>query len=183
MAGRSSCLDRWGRGFLEVLDSQAAIVLAILVALVIAVALWSPIAPPQRIVVVVGFSLVVLAGLAVIWLGSRESWPSWLAAGESLSSARHTLWSDALSLWATGPVFGAGPGAFTPSSELASNEPSLAAVHSLILQTRSELGAVGVFLLVTVFLGGLLCAARGSRRVAFIALAAWTALAIHSWIT
>lgn len=44
-----------------------------------------------------GLLLAVLAGWAVTWLGSCEAWPSWKAAGEILSSARHTLWSDALS--------------------------------------------------------------------------------------
>ena len=126
--------------------------------------------------------IAAVAGLAVVWFGSRATWPSWMAAGECLSRARHTLWSDALSLWATQPLFGAGPGAFTPSSELASSTPSLAAVHSLILQVGAELGAIGVVLLALVFVGGLVFAARGSRPVALIAMAAWTALAVHASI-
>src|SRR5699024_9285645 len=78
--------------------------------------------------------------------------------------------------------FGPGPRSFTPSSELASGTPSLAAVHSLILQVGAELGAVGVVLLAALFLGGLLYAARGNRAVALIAITAWTALAVHSSI-
>lgn len=129
-----------------------------------------------------GSLIAAMAGVAALWLGSRASWPSWLATAQSLSSARHTLWSDALSLWATQPFRGAGPGAFTPSSELASSTPSLAAVHSLILQVGAELGVIGVVLLALVFVGGLVFAARGSRPVALIAMAAWTALAVHTSI-
>src|SRR5699024_4643275 len=138
--------------------------------------------PPQRVVVLIGTTVAVAAVLVVVFLGSRASWPAWLASGDSLSSARHTLWSDALSLWATAPFFGAGPGSFTPSSELASSEPSLASVHSLPLQVGSELGVVGLALLGLLFIGGLVFAARGTRPVAFIAIMAWTALAVHSSI-
>lgn len=144
--------------------------------------LWRHSGPPQWIVVVLGSLIAAGAVLAVVFLGSRASWPAWLAASESLSSARHTLWSDALSLWATACVSGSGPGSFTPSSELASSIASLAAVHSLPLQVGSELGAVGMVLLAVLFVGGLVFAARGSRPVALIAMVAWTALAVHSSI-
>jgi len=167
-------------GVLLVLDSQAAIALTLPIALVIALTVWRQSGSPQWIAVLLGCLVAAGAGIAVILLGSRESWPAWLSASESLSSARHTLWSDALSLWASAPILGSGPGSFTPSSELASNTPSLAAVHSLPLQVGAELGAVGVVLLALLFVGGLLFVARGSRPVALIAMAAWTALAVHS---
>ena len=171
-----------GAAILLVLDSQAALALTVPVALISVVAVWRRSGPPQRIVVLLGSLAAAGAVLAVVFLGSRASWPAWLAASESLSSARHTLWSDALSLWATAPVSGSGPGSFTPSSELASSIPSLAAVHSLPLQVGSELGAVGIVLLAVLFVGGLVFAARGSRPIALIAVAAWTALAVHSSI-
>lgn len=164
------------------LDAQAAIALSIPVVMIIGLALFTRVGPPQWMSAVLGFGVAAIAGAIVVWLGSRTSWPPWLAASESLSSARHTLWSDALTLWASAPLFGAGPGSFTPSSELASSIPSLAATHSLFLQVGSELGIVGVVLLIAVFGGGLLFAARGNRRVALVAIAAWTALAIHSTI-
>lgn len=167
-------------GVLLAIGSQAAIALILPLSVIIAFGVWKQAGPPQWAPVALGFFLFVMAGLAVILLGNRETWPSWLSASESLSSARHTLWSDALSLWATEPVLGSGPGAFTPSSELASSTPDLAAVHSLILQVGAELGAVGVVLLAAQFFGGLLFAARGSRPVALIAMTAWTALAIHA---
>ena len=167
---------------LLVLDSQAAIALTVPVALVIAFTAWKRNGPPQWIAVLFGCFVSAGAVLAVVFLGSRASWPAWLSESQSLSSARHTLWSDALSLWATAPILGSGPGSFTPSSELASNTPSLAAVHSLPLQVGSELGAVGVALLACLFVGGLVFAARGSRSVALIAMSAWTALAVHSSI-
>lgn len=80
------------------------------------------------------------------------------------------------------PLLGPGPGAFTPSSELASEVPSLASVHFVFLQVGSEPGAIGVILLGALLVGGLLFAARGSRPVTLIAMAAWTALAVHSAI-
>src|SRR5699024_12598019 len=120
--------------------------------------------------------VAAMAGFAVIILGARDTWPSWLSAGGSLSSARHTLWSDALRLWATEPLFGSGPGSFTPSSELASSTPSLAAVHSLILHVGAELGDVGGVLLATFCLGGLLVAAMWSLPGALTAVTAEAAL-------
>lgn len=167
---------------LLVLDSQAAIALTIPIGLIAALSVWRQSGPPQWIVVVLGCLVVAGAVLTVVFLGSRRAWPDWMAASEGLSSARHILWADALSLWASAPLVGSGPGSFTPASELASRVPSLAAVHSLPLQTGSELGAIGVVLLAVLFIGGLFFAARGSRPVALIAMAAWTALAVHSSI-
>lgn len=103
-------------GVLLVLDSQAAIALTLPIAFVIALTVWRRNGPPQWIAVLLGCLVAAGAGIAVILLGSRESWPAWLSASESLSSARHTLWSDALSLWASAPFLGSGPGSFTPSS-------------------------------------------------------------------
>lgn len=134
------------------------------VSVIVAFGVWKQAGPPQWIPVVLGFFLFVLAGLAVILLGNRETWPSWLSAGESLSSARHTLSSDALSLWAAEPFVGSGPGAFTPSSELASSTPDLAAVHSLKHQIGAELGTAGVVLLGVQFFGGTVFAAWGADR-------------------
>lgn len=171
-----------GVGLLLVLDSQAAIVLTGPVALVIAYTTWRLNGPPQWVAVLLGFLIAAGATLTVVFLGSRATWPAWLSASQSLSGARHTLWSDALSLWATAPFFGSGPGAFTPSSELATSTPSLAAVHSLPLQVGSELGIVGVTILAALFIGGLSFAARGNRPVALLAITAWTALAVHSSI-
>lgn len=144
--------------------------------------MWRENGPQQWIVVVLGCLVAAEAVLTVVFLGSRRAWPDWTAASEILSSALHILWADALSLWVTAPLVGSGPGSFTPSSELASRVPSLAAVHSLPLQVGAELGAIGVVLLAVLFIGGLFFAARGSRPIALIAMAAWTALAVHSSI-
>ena len=169
-------------GVLLVLDSQAAIALTVPVALVIAFTVWRHSGPPQWIAVLLGSLLAAGAALTVVFLGSRASWSAWLSASENLSSARHTLWSDALSLWATAPIRGSGPGSFTPSSDLAATFPSLATVHSLPLQVGSGLGVIGVVILALLFVGGVVIAARGSRPVAFVAITAWTALAVHSSI-
>lgn len=123
-----------------------------------------------------------MAAIAVLSLGLRDSWPSWLSAGDSLSSTRHTLWSDALKLWSLNPVIGAGPGTFTESSELASSTPQLAAAHSSVLQVGAELGVIGVMLLAAIFIAGLLFATRGPGPHGLIAGAPWTFLAVHSSI-
>lgn len=78
------------------------------------------------------------------------------------------------------PLSGGGPGSFTPSLEFASSISSLAAVRSLPLQVGSELGIIGLVLLVLLFIGGLVFAARGTQTVVFIAIATWRALAVPS---
>lgn len=169
-------------GFLMCFGSQA--VLALTVPLLILSFLSSRMKRglPRWLVVGVGIFLVEMAAIAVLTLGLRDSWPSWLSAGDSLSSARHTLWSDALKLWRLNPITGAGPGTFTESSDLASSTTHLRAAHSSVLQVGAELGVIGVVLLAAIFIAGLLVATRGNRTRGLIAGAAWTFLAIHSTI-
>lgn len=88
-------------------DTSGVPVRSTAVIVIILSGLWRTVRPPWWISAVIGLLIDAMAGLAVMWLGSRESWPSWMAASASLSSARHTLWSDALRLW--------GPGAFPRS--------------------------------------------------------------------
>lgn len=107
-----------------------------------------------------GALMSAMAGLVV--LIGRE---------ECLSSA-HTLWSDALILWATSLASEHGREYLHPRPSLPRVHPSLAAVHSLILQVGAELGAIGVVLLTLVFVGGLVFAAQGSLPVAPITMVA-----------
>lgn len=163
-------------------DSQAALVLLIPLVATSAWALFMMPIPPRWMVVSGGIFIAQMSAVAVIELGFRTSWPSWLAAGDSLSSARHILWSDALSLWQQNPIIGAGPGTFTESSELASSIPHLAAVHSSVLQVGAELGSVGLLLLGTLFVSGLFFATRGEKTQGLIAGMSWSMLAVHSVI-
>lgn len=169
-------------GFLMCFGSQAVLALAVPLLLLSFLSSRMRRGLPRWLVVGVGIFLVEMAAIAVLTLGLRDSWPSWLSAGDSLSSTRHTLWSDALTLWRLNPIIGAGSGTFTESSDLASSTPHLAATHSSVLQVGAELGVVGVMLLAAIFIAGLVFASRGPRTHGLIAGAAWTFLAIHSTI-
>lgn len=139
--------------------------------------------PPSRRRLVAAAGLVLAWGaLVVVWLGRLESWPAWLSARTVLSKSRHTLWGDALQLWRDHPVSGGGVGSFTASSELASSSPDLATAHSSLLQVGSELGLVGVLLFLLVAGCALLTSLKRSGKAASMAVAAWTALGLHSLI-
>ncbi|MGO1977064.1 O-antigen ligase family protein [Brachybacterium tyrofermentans] len=129
-----------------------------------------------------GLGAVVLAILGVLLLGSAAEWPERLTYAESLSSARHELWSDALALWREHPLVGGGPGSFYASSELAASDPLLYAAHSSILQVGAELGAIGVLVFSAVLVAGAAQAAQGEGSRALIGVTAWCALAVHSMI-
>lgn len=169
-------------GFLMCFGSQAVVALIVPLFFLSFLSSRTKRGLPRWLVVGVGIFLAEMAAIAVLTLGLRDSWPSWLSAGDSLSSARHTLWSGALMLWRLNPIAGAGLGTFTESSDLASSTPHLASAHSSVLQVGAELGSIGVLLLAAIFIAGLLFATRGPRTCGLIAGAAWTFLAIHSTI-
>lgn len=169
-------------GILLAFGTQASLLLLTALLVTISVVYRVRTGPPRAITVATGLVLVAFASITVAILGSRESWPAWLSQSDSLSSARHILWNDALSLWKQNPLVGSGHGTFTPSSELASTTPGLESAHSLVLQVLAELGIVGLVLLAAVFAGGLLLATQTARDRGAITGAAWTFLAIHSTI-
>lgn len=167
-------------GVLLAARSDAAAILVVVLAIAASWVVARGSRPRRWFVVGAGVGAFGCAAVTVALLGSRDSWPGVLNA--SLSGARHTLWSDALRLWAEHPMSGAGPGSFTESSELASSDRSLAMAHSSILQVGAELGLVGALLFAALFIGGLLMATQGSGPAVFIGAAAWTILGVHSMI-
>lgn len=169
-------------GTILALGSQAAIALLIPLLLMTSWSIRKRSGPPRWLLVGAGIFVAEMAAVAVVTLGVRDHWPAWLSASDSLSSARHTLWSDALALWRENPIVGAGPGTFTESSEMASSTPDLAAVHSIVFQVAAELGAIGLLILGAIFVLGLLLVTRGPRDQSLIAAAAWTSLAVHASI-
>lgn len=169
-------------GLLLAARSDAAATLVIPLAVLVAVVVHRRDGPRRRPVGAAGAGVLAIAAAAVVWLGSRDAWPDALSASSSLSGARHTLWSDALVLWRTRPLVGAGPGAFRDHSALAASDPDLATVHSSVLQVGAELGLVGCILFAAILISGLGVACLGTRAASAVAVAAWTALGVHSVI-
>ena len=156
--------------------SKAAFVVAVPLLGAIALMVWRP-AGRAWWAVLGGALPIIGAAAGVVHLAAREQWPPRVL--QAMDPARQSLWSDALSLWATHPVTGGGPGSLELYSTLGS-DPDTASAHSSLLQIGAETGVVGVALFAMVVLGGLLWAARGVAPHAVVAAAAWTALLVHS---
>ena len=156
--------------------SKAAFVVAVPLLAAIALMVWRPAARAGGAVLVGSLSIVLSAG-AVVHLAARDQWPPRVL--QALDPARQSLWSDALSLWATHPVSGGGPGSLEEYSTLG-GDPDTASAHSSLLQIGAETGLVGAALFGLIVLGGLLWAARGGAPWAVVAAAALTALLVHS---
>lgn len=162
--------------------AQATSALVVPLAVIIFVAvLWRPVLS-RAVVVISGLVVVAAAAIVLIALASRSKWPEALNAGSSLSSTRHRLWADALQLWRENPLIGAGPGAFFTHSDIARSNPLLERAHSAILQVGAELGSLGVILFLLILAAGAALAVRGTSSAGLIAVAAWSALAVHSMI-
>lgn len=156
--------------------SKAALVVAVPLLVAIAFMVWRP-ATRAGWAVLVGSVSIVLSAWAVVHLAARDQWPPGVL--RALDPARQSLWSDALSLWATHPVSGGGPGSLAEYSTLG-GDPDTASAHSSLLQIGAETGLVGAALFGLIVVGGLLWAARGGAPHAVVAAAAWTALIVHS---
>jgi O-antigen ligase len=157
--------------------SRAGFIVTVPVACAIGLALWRPGRP--RLWVLAAAATLLAGALGVIVLAARADWPAWAVRG--FDTARQMLWHDALSLWRQHPVVGGGPGSFQTTSPLAADVDT-AAAHSSILQVGAETGAVGVVLLALLLATGLRYAARGAVPYTVIAVAAWTALGLHSFV-
>lgn len=131
----------------------------------------------RRWAVAGGVVALVGAGVGNVVLTRRDDWPGW--GLDALDPVRHRLWQDALELWRRRPVVGNGPGSFREFSPLAL-DPDTATAHSSLLQVGSETGVVGVVLLFALAVAGIAVAARGPAPYAVLAVAAWTALGVHS---
>jgi len=146
-----------------------------------------PPAGPTGVQPTIGHRLApVLAGLlsaaaaaAVMWLAVLERWPSTVES--ALSSARHTLWRDALTGLAGHPATGLGPGSFTRVSRTG-QDTDLGAAHSAVLQVGAETGWPGVVLLALLTSTALWWVARGSAQACTVGAAAVAALMVHAQV-
>ena len=156
--------------------SKAAFAVSVPLLVAIARMLWRPAARAGWAVLVGSVSMVLSAG-AVVHLAARDQWPPRVL--QALDPVRQSLWNDALSLWATHPFTGGGPGSLAEYSTLG-GDPDTASAHSSLLQVGAETGLIGAALFGLIVVGGLLWAARGRAPYAVLAAAAWTALIVHS---
>ena len=179
--------DRWSRGLLGLgialaawsvvrHGSIAGIATAVPVALIILLALV--VRPRHRWWAMI-LSLVTITGgaTALLWLAAQPSWPPRVLA--AFDPVRKVMWEEALALWDTHPLAGGGPGSYAEVNPYAHDTDTIAA-HSSLLQTGSELGWMGVGLLALLVLTGLLLVARAWAPLSVVAVAAWTALWVHS---
>ncbi|WP_353953339.1 O-antigen ligase family protein [Knoellia sp. S7-12] len=157
--------------------SAAGLAVAVPVVAAIGCVMWRR--PTHRWWAVVLGVLVAGTGAAVIRrLAEGPTFPSW--AGGIFDTVRERLWHDAVALWQRRPLTGAGPGSFRDATAL-SIDPDTSTAHSSVLQIGAETGWIGVALFGLIVLTGMLWAARGKAPQAIVAVAAWTALVVHSY--
>jgi O-antigen ligase len=159
-------------------NSRAGLIVTVPLVCGIGLAVWRPGRRRYWALLAAGVTLVGGA-VGVVVLAAREDWPGWAVRG--FDTTRQRLWHDALSLWRQHPVLGGGPGSFQTSSPVAADQDTVAA-HSSILQVGAETGAVGVLLLALFLATGLRYTARGAVPYTLVAVAAWTALGLHSFV-
>lgn len=129
--------------------------------------------------VVVSAASVAAAAVGVMWLARSAAWPD--LAALAFDEARRQLWGDAWVLWRQHAVIGAGPGSFRDFTPLGVDADTSTA-HSSVLQVAAETGAVGLVLFTALVAVGFAVAVRGRTRRALVGIAAWSALAIHSFV-
>lgn len=189
---RSEDERRWGRretvlvtaglaavAVVAVNASQAGLAVAVPVTAAALISVVFRRGPWRPVSVALGLVAIAAGASLLWWLASLPEWPTVVL--RALTRVRQQLWRDALSLWDSRQVTGAAPGSFRQASSLAA-DPDTATAHSSILQIAAELGDVGLGLFAALLIVGLLLAARRSRPAALIAVAAWTGLAVHSFM-
>lgn len=159
--------------------NRSAAGLAVVAPLVVVIALVHWRRPQHRGWALVLGVLVAGSGAAVILrLAQGTEFPSW--ARGIFDTVREQLWHDAAALWLKRPWSGSGPGSFQNATAL-SVDPDTAMAHSSVLQIGAETGWIGVALFGLIAFAGMLVAARGRAPQAVIAIAALTALLVHSY--
>jgi O-Antigen ligase len=182
-------------------ETQGAIVLAGLVVLALLAAgaqLWlarhehpGELTLPRYTTQVASALVVALMALAIV-VGSTESSTVQLGGGAgrltALSSSRYAYWRVALDTFDQEPIRGVGAGGWAVYwLQRQGNNGFAQDAHSLPLQTMSELGLVGLVLLITLVVGAGMAARTALRidRAAAVAptavLVAWFAHSLIDW--
>ncbi|WP_425307928.1 O-antigen ligase family protein [Ammonicoccus fulvus] len=157
--------------------SKAGVTVSLIVVLAGAVAA-SRRAMPKGLPLSLGPLSVAVAAGAVAWAASIARLPD--IAELAVDPVRHRLWRDAFTLWQQSPIGGSGPGSFARFSPLAA-DPDTSTAHSSVLQVAAETGVIGVGLFALLVALGFVFAGKSTRHGTWLAVAAWTALAIHSF--
>ena len=161
-------------------SSAGATAAAAVVLVALALASVLPRARRRWPAVVASLLICGAAVLTLMQLARRVAWPEAVLSG--LDPVRRSLWNEAWVMFRRASTLGFGPGGLAQSTPLARDADTMSA-HSLPLQVAAELGSVGLVLLTLLFLCGLWwAAAPPSVPAAWIALAAWTALAAHAFM-
>jgi O-antigen ligase len=95
----------------------------------------------------------LFTGAARIGVGSGAAGR---VVGGTITEARVILWHEALTIVASEPVFGVGPGRFEEASPTASRDRDLRWAHNEFLQVGAETGMLGYLLSVGLFAWGFL---------------------------
>lgn len=158
--------------------SAAGVAVALPVAVSVGLAAWRP--PRRRWwVMLLAAATTVVAAAVLLRAAASPVFPGW--ADRIFDSVREQLWHDAVALWRTKPVAGAGVGSF-PDATALSVDPDTSTAHSSVLQVGAETGWVGVALFGAVALAGLLWTLRAPAPQTIVAATAWTALLVHSYV-
>jgi O-antigen ligase len=164
-----------------VLANRSAAALAVSIPLVLVSFYALRVTPGRRRWPAAVVALGSLAAMAILLAGlaRRVVWPEHVL--RALDPTRQVLWVQAWGAFRTSEIVGSGPGSYELINIIKDTDRSSA--HSLPLQVAVELGAIGLLLLVLVFLTGLAVALMASTPArAWIAVTAWSALAAHAFV-
>jgi O-antigen ligase len=157
-------------------------------ALVLAAGAWAMLrAPAGTRVLRWAAAVTALAAVAVtLVLGATRDTDG--SGAEALTERRVALWHDAVDITVGHPLTGVGPGRFPAVSPTAMADADTQAAHSAVLEQAAETGLPGAVLLVVLGLWALVrigpgdggSRGRDAGAAAMVAVAAWSALALHT---
>ena len=157
-------------------DSRAAIAVGLVL---FGVALYTIVMVPRTSWkwLVASFGVVVTAIIGQVLIATGPKSESWV------SERRVSLWSDAVDLARSEPLFGHGPESFATASATAASDPDTQATHSVVLEMAAEVGFVGAALLLVLFAWTFVSLASAANvSAAIVGGVAWAAFALQSLI-
>lgn len=138
-----------------------------------------------RTAVVLCGAVFAVSLFATLGIGATRfgigSGPASQLVGDTISGARVQLWYEALTLVATDPLLGVGPGRFADVAPTATRDPDLRWAHNEFLQAGAETGLLGYVLSVGLFAWGFVAlSATASGPSSVLGAAALSMLGAHA---